>query len=62
MKFSYLTEHSFTDCSALYRIPVELLEKREQDNETQFFRACLKPFLNSLNYKTRLLAAVNFFH
>ena len=59
---SCLTEHSFTDCSALYRIPLELLKNREQHNETLFFRACVWPFLNSLNYKTRLLAAVNFCH
>ena len=34
---SYLTEHSFTDCSALYRIPLELLKNREKHNETIFF-------------------------
>ena len=36
--------------------------KIEEHNETLFFRACFWPFLNSLNYKTRLLAAVNFCH
>ena len=35
-----LTEHSFTHCSALYRIPLELLKNKEQHNETLFFRAC----------------------
>ena len=35
-----LTEHSFTDCSALYRIPLELLKNMNQHNETLFFRAC----------------------
>ena len=44
----------------MYVLDWELLKNREQHNETLFFRACLWPFLNSLNYKTRLFAAVNF--
>ena len=57
-----LTEDSFTHCSALSRIPLELLKNKEQHNETLFLRACFYPFLNSLNCKTRLLAAVSFCH
>ena len=55
-----LTEHLFTHCSALYIIPLELLKNWEQHNETLFFRACFWPFLNSLNYKTRLLLRSTF--
>ena len=32
-----LTEHLFTDCSASYRIPLELLKNMKQHNETLFF-------------------------
>ena len=58
----FLTEHSLTDCSDLYRIPLDLLKNREQHNEIIFFRACFWSFQNSLNYKIRLLAAVNVCH
>ena len=34
--FSVLTEHSFTDCSALYIIFLELLKNRKQHNEILF--------------------------
>ena len=32
-----LTEHSFTDRSALYRIPLELVKNRKLHNEKVFF-------------------------
>ena len=55
-----LIENWFTVCSALYRIPLELL--KIGNNETLTFWACFWPFLNCLNYKKCLLAAVNFCH
>ena len=33
----YLTEHPFTDRSALYRIPLELVKNRKLHNEMLFF-------------------------
>ena len=33
----FLTEHSFTDRSALYRIPLELVKNRKLHNEKLFF-------------------------
>ena len=33
----FLTEHSFTDRSALYRIPLELVKNRKLHNEKVFF-------------------------
>ena len=35
--YKQLTEHSFTDCSALYRIPLELVKNRKLHNEKVFF-------------------------
>ena len=36
-EFEYLTEHPFTDRSALYRIPLELVKNRKLHNEMLFF-------------------------
>ena len=33
----FLTEHPFTDCSALYRVPLELVKNRKLHNEMLFF-------------------------
>ena len=58
----YLTEHPFTDRSALYRIPLELVKNRKLHNEMLFFWVCFWFFQDSTNFKTCLLAAVNFCH
>ena len=60
--FSVLTEHPFTDRSALYRIPLELVKNRKLHNEMLFFWVCFWFFQDSTNFKTCLLAAVNFCH
>ena len=41
LKNEYSTEHSFTDCSALYKIRLELLKNMKQHtgNETLLFEA-----------------------
>ena len=40
LAIGFSTEHSFTDCTALYRIPLELLKNMKQHNEILFFRTC----------------------
>ena len=57
-----LTEHPFTDRSALYRIPLELVKNRKLHNEMLFFWVCFWFFQDSTNFKTCLFAAVNFCH
>ena len=57
-----LTEHSFTDRSALYRIPLELVKNRKLHNEKVFFWTFKRFFQDFTNSKPPLLAAVNFCH
>ena len=57
-----LTEHPLTDRSALYRIPLELVKNRKLHDEMLFFWVCFWFFQDSTNFKTCLLAAVNFCH
>eukprot|EP00493_Phyllostaurus_siculus_P013789 UN13999 len=59
----FLTELSFTDCSALYIIPLELVKNRKLHNENIFnFFEFVFTFSRFPNLKPRLLASVNFCH
>ena len=54
----YLTEHSFTEWSALYWSPFELLKNRKLHNQILFFRVCFGLSQDSSNSKNVFI--VNF--
>eukprot|EP00493_Phyllostaurus_siculus_P020763 UN21088 len=59
--FASLTEHPFTDSSALYRIPLELVQNRNQIMKLYFLEVALT-FSRFIKFQNTSSSCGQFFH